>query len=87
MSISFCFAATFFSCGELLEISGDKELIDHILANKEYCTEDITAGKIYLKGEKIITVEMGDFLRIDDDFLVRLPAIFSDEKGRFISML
>lgn len=80
-----CFA-TSFSFGESIEVSNQKELLELILQNKEYCSQDIEEGKIYLKPEMVFLAKEGTFLRIDQFSLVQLPSISSDEKGLFFSM-
>ena len=66
----------------------EKELIDLILANKDYCTERITGGKIYLDPDKLITFPGLNFLRLDEYYsMIRLPKLHADENGCYLLML
>ncbi len=65
-----------------------KDLISLILANKDYCTESISGGKIYIDADKIITLPGLNFLRLDEEYtLIRLPELYADENGCYLLML
>ena len=79
-----CFAVSF-TFGESMEVS-EGELVELILENQGYCTNGIEDGKIYLKPENVFPVDEETFLRVENMAVVRLPCVWSDEKGYFISM-
>ncbi len=81
-----CFA-TSIALGESIDVENEKELFDLILTNKDFCTDAIIEGKIYLKPEKIESTDEGPFLWIDHFSLIKLPDLHSDESGRYIIML
>jgi len=81
-----CFA-TSFALGESIDVNDETELLELILENREYCTKSIIGGKIYLKSDKIEPSNEGSFLWIDRFSLVKLPTIYSDENGLYISLL
>jgi len=76
--------STSFTFGESIELDNEKELIILVHKNQEYCAEEISDGKIYLKPEHIYPTKEGVFLRLDQFSLAKLLCICSDEKGCYI---
>ena len=79
--------ATNFSFGHSIEVNSEHELNVLIWENQDYCLEKFVDKKAYLKPKKIIVTNSGVFLRITQWYLVRLPRLFSDEEGCYITFI
>src|SRR5690348_8640024 len=80
---SICFPVSF-TFGESIECRNYDELVGEVLANEGECVNNIEGEKVYLKPENIFPAKEGVFLKLDHFSLVRLPSLYSDEKGCYI---
>jgi len=76
--------STSFSFGESIDDIDQKQLIELITENNEYCTDKMIGGRIYLKPDQIYPSREGVFLRINQFDLVRLSCVYSDDEGCYI---
>jgi hypothetical protein len=76
--------STSFPFGESIDGIDQKQLVELITENGEYCTDKMVGGRIYLKSGQIYPSREGVFLRINQFDLVRLSCVCSDDEGCYI---
>lgn len=78
--------STSFTFGESVDVESEKEYEELILENLEYFSSKVEGEKIYLLPEQIYPTKDGCFLRIDQFSLVKVPCLYSNEEGCYITL-